>query len=212
MPAFRDLTGQVFGRIKVLSRAENRGKQTYWLCSCECGSEKEICAYNLTKGLTKSCGCLSAEMIGDRSRVHGLTDSKEYHIWSCMKSRCHNKANRAYRYYGAKGVAVCDEWRDSFEQFLADMGNAPEGMSIERIDVYGNYEPSNCKWATIEEQANNKTNNRYLTLDGVTLTAAQWGRKLGIRSHTILRRLRDGWTVDRALMTKLYTGRGQHNV
>ena len=202
MPAFRDLTGKQFGRITVLSRAENRGKQTYWLCQCSCGAKKEICAYNLTKGLTKSCGCLSAEMIGNRSRTHGMTETHEYQIWLGMKARCHTETNSAYRYYGAKGVKVCDAWLNSFEQFLADMGEAPEGMSIERIDVSGDYERANCKWATQEEQANNKTNNRFITWRGKTLTAAQWGREVGLRSHTILRRLRDGWSVDRTLTIK----------
>jgi len=202
MPAFRDLTGEQFGRITVLHRAENRGKQTFWLCECSCGSTKEICAYNLTKGLTKSCGCLSAEMIGERSRTHGMTESREYQIWLGMKARCHTESNRAYKYYGAKGVSVCDAWFNSFEQFLADMGVAPEGASIDRVDVRGNYEPSNCRWATAEEQANNKSNNRRITWQGKTMTAAQWGRELGLKQHTILRRLRDGWTVPRALTVK----------
>lgn len=202
MPAFRDLTGKQFGRITVLSRAESRGKQTYWLCQCSCGTEKEICAYNLTKGLTNSCGCLSVEKFTDRSKTHGLSNSREYQIWMGIKARCTCETNSAYKYYGAKGVKVCDAWLNSFEQFLADMGEAPEGMSIERIDVSGNYEPSNCKWATQEEQANNKTNNRFITWRGKTMTAAQWGRKVGLCSHTILRRLRDGWSVDRTLTIK----------
>lgn len=199
MPAFRDLTGQKFGRITVISRAENRGRQTFWLCACSCGDEKEICAYNLTRGLTKSCGCLSAETTGNRSRTHGMSEAREYQIWLGMKARCHTETNSAFKYYGAKGVSVCADWRNSFEQFLADMGPAPEGMSIERIDVHGDYEPSNCKWATVEEQANNKTNNRNITWGGKTMTAAQWERETGLPARKILRRLRDGWPASRAL-------------
>lgn len=199
MPKFRDLTGERFGRLTVLSRAENRGKQTYWHTVCECGTEKEICAYNMTKGLTKSCGCYAAELTGAMSKTHGMTDTPIYNAWMSMKQRCHKKTNSAYKYYGARGIKVCDAWLESFEAFLADMGEMPEGMSIDRIDVDGDYSPDNCRWATAEEQANNKTNNRFIKANGKTLTAAQWSRKLDINAHKILRRLRDGWTAERAL-------------
>lgn len=133
---------------------------------------------------------------------HGSTQMPEYLVWRSMHARCYNPATKSYKHYGARGIKVCDRWR-IFENFSADMGHRPEGYSIERIDNNGDYEPSNCRWATRIEQCSNRRYNRLLTFKGVTKTLSQWARDIGVKRTTLRQRLFLGWSVDRALTETL---------
>lgn len=155
-----DLTGRTFGRLTVLYKAPVVG--TRWVCLCTCGSECVVRACHLLSGNNKSCGCLKRNVLGDASRTHGMANSRitgyksrTYGIWQAMRGRCLNPNNSRWGSYGGRGITICSQW-DSFEQFLQDMGEAPDGLTLERKDVNGNYEPTNCVWATWVEQAKNK--------------------------------------------------------
>ena len=149
-------------------------------------------------------------MIRKRTR-HSKSHIPEYAIWQDMRSRCYNKNNEKYRIYGARGITVCDRWNNSFEFFLNDMGSKPDGMSIDRIDNNGNYEPNNCKWSTAKEQANNTRTNHYITIDSETKTLAQWSDISGIDAPTIRYRLRSGISSRYAVFAKPGHVRGEQN-
>lgn len=155
-----DLTGRKFGKLSVLRKYVARGSR--WICLCECGVEKTLPACRLLSGNDKSCGCGKREVLGNATRKHGKANSRitgyasrTYGIWQAMRARCTNPNNNRWSSYGGRGIKVDPAW-DDFAQFLADMGEAPEGLTLDRIDVDGDYTPSNCRWATWTEQANNK--------------------------------------------------------
>lgn len=209
-PKIKDITGQRFGRLVALGYVGNilMGKKNApfagWLCRCDCGNTKVVIGSNLRLGYTQSCGCLQKERASNASRRHGQAHkdkSAEYKTWEGMISRCTNARTSGYPNYGGRGISVCDRWRN-FEFFLEDMGTRPTPRhSLDRIDVNGNYEKSNCRWVTKETQANNTRTNVYLVHNGDTATIAQWSRRIGIKSGTIWYRLNHGWSVDAALTT-----------
>lgn len=156
MGKFIDLTGKIFNRLLVIRRAENKGPNVSWLCICQCFNEIEILGCHLKSNHTKSCGCLFNEIKTTFNKTHGKSNSKTHQCWKAMKRRCFNINEPNYNYYGGRGITVCNEWRDSFENFLKDMGECPKGMSLDRIDVNGNYCKSNCRWVTANTQAYNQ--------------------------------------------------------
>lgn len=193
------MAGQRFTRLVVLSRAANgNGRQARWLCRCDCGNERIVLAQNLRNGNTKACGCLNRDnpgpvaRHGHAKRDHSGRQSPTYITWFGMIARCTNQEKAAYKWYGARGITVCDQWL-SFEQFLADMGERPAGKTLDRYpNNSGNYESGNCRWATRKEQSLNRRTTRMLTHDGKTLCARDWARELGMSQMTFLRRLNSG--------------------
>lgn len=200
--------GDKIGRLTILSfckKKEQNGKNRYYAtCECECGTIKDIRVDSLGKEYkkTQSCGCYLRENHGKGNLRHGMIHTPTYKSWWSMKNRCFNKNAKGYQKYGAKGITVCDRWKDSFENFLEDMGERPSlKYSIDRIDVNGNYEPSNCRWATQKEQQNNRGNNIRLYHNGEEHTITEWASILGINPSAIRVRLRRGKTVEESLST-----------
>jgi len=204
MGKFIDLTGKVFGRLTVIRRSENStiGK-VKWLCKCLCGNEKSVTSNHLQSGHTKSCGCFHTEQIKKATTRHGMRHSLIYSVWSSMVMRCTCEKDQGYKYYGARGITVCDKWL-TFNGFYEDMKIGYEkGLTLDRKDVNGNYEPLNCKWVTMKEQCNNRRDNHNLTYNGKTQTISQWADELGINQGTLYSRLNRGhWSIERALTTK----------
>ena len=199
MRTAKDISGHVFGRLTVISKAENSGRKVRWICKCVCGNETLVAGNHLRSGSTISCGCFAAESTKTRSFVHGKTKSTEYRSWIGMKQRCTNSRNAEFHRYGGRGISVCDRWLNSFENFIKDMGNKPEGKSIDRIDNNLGYSPENCRWATAEVQSNNKSNNRLYTIGNDSYSVIQWERITGTYRSTIQSRLKRGWDIKEAV-------------
>lgn len=205
MTALKNIKGQRFGKLIVLERAENRiresGRQdVVWVCKCDCGNSKNIRSTYLLQGLTKSCGCIAIEKVKNLNLSHNMCQTKEYKAWSKLKSRCYTKTDNKYYAYGARGIKVCDRWLESFENFYKDMGDAPtKKHSIDRINVNGNYEPLNCRWATNKEQSNNKTTNVYVEYKGVKYTLKTLSEHLDIPYKYFWMLYRDSLSIEQII-------------
>lgn len=197
--------GEVFGRLTVISIGGMVKNVRFIRCKCQCGTLKIVRQGDLREGYTKSCGCLQREVRAATATTHGACKGHqtipEYQAWAGMKERCHNPNLRSWKYYGAKGVKICQRWLGSFSNFLEDMGTKPTpGHSLDRWPKRnGNYEPGNCRWATDEQQNNNKADNRIITIKGESKTIAQWSRATGIKFITIWARLERGWTGEKII-------------
>lgn len=194
-----DRTGQRYERLLVLSRAENRIERSgsiraRWNCLCDCGTRVTVEGKNLSRGLTRSCGCLAKE----KEVKHGMSATRLYGLWRTLKQRCTNPNNTHYASYGGRGITLCEAWHD-FEAFYRDVGERPRGKTLDRIDNDKGYEPGNVRWATRLEQANNRRTNVHIEFRGTTRTIAEWGRLTGLGKSAILHRLGRGWSVERAL-------------
>lgn len=193
-----DLAGRKFGKLLVIERAETVDSQgnARWNCLCNCGNSKTTTSRCLRSGDTISCGCAYSEGNRGKRKTHGGSESETYTVWTGMRARCYNKRNPKYPHYGGRGI--CVEW-ESYAGFLADMGEKPKGLSIDRIDVNGNYSKNNCRWATQLEQQNNRRNNRIVEFNGESLTMAQFCRKHGLNEDKVQQRLSRGSSVEQAM-------------
>lgn len=208
MKNIKDYTGLRFGRVTVLSQSVGHRYTLYGVCVCDCGVEKIIRISHLVRGKIVSCGCSTRERIAILNKKHGLSKTSMHNIWKNIKVRCKDKSNKNY---GGRGISICDKWDESFEAFLQDMGPRPSNKhSIDRIDNNGNYEPSNCRWATAKEQANNKRkaihptshkDGKKLTFNGVTKSLYEWGKDLNGGPTLVGHRLNRGWDLQKALTT-----------
>lgn len=217
--AVQDLAGKTFGRLTVIKRIENHispsGKMySKWLCKCECGKYIEVLGRSLRGGHTQSCGCLQIDRTISSHTKHegksnGTTDSL-YAIWDSMKQRCNNRNHKYYKDYGGRGISVCEEWSSDFSSFRKwAIENGYNNISkkyqctIDRIDVNGNYEPSNCRWVDMKTQQRNRRNNVMIMYNGKNQCLQAWSDDTGLPFDTLWRRLKRGWDIDRALTTPL---------
>ncbi|HUT44500.1 MAG TPA: hypothetical protein VMW95_09200 [Desulfobacterales bacterium] len=203
---FKDLTGGKFGKLIVLKydRSNKRGKALF-KCQCECGNIKVIIGTSLSFGRTQSCGCLregQTKKLNELNYKHGMNGKPIYNVHRAMLNRCNLETDYHYPGYGGRGISVCKEWM-KFEPFYkwAVANGYSEGLTIDRVNNNGNYEPSNCRWTTYKEQARNSRNNRIIDIDGESLCVAEWGEKLGIKPQIISKRLFRGWPERRAVLT-----------
>lgn len=203
---FIDLTGQIFGRLRVIERAENNsGGQAMWKCVC-LNDENTVIVMgnNLRRGLTKSCGCLMREIASENSKKHMLSETKVYSEWTNMKTRCYNQRHTQYKDYGGRGIRICDRWINDVQAFYDDVSVLPyfgeKGYTLNRIDNDGDYEPNNVQWDSAMAQNNNKRNNYLISYNGETHTIAEWARMKSIPYSMLYQRItRLHWNVEKAL-------------
>lgn len=208
MPPKKDLTGQRFGRLVVVRATNERGPDgsVIWECRCECGNTCITSSNQLTRknhSRKRSCGCLQVEM--HRTRSHGESGSILFHKWTGMKDRCYNANAKNYEYYGGRGIAICEEWRTSYEAFRdwANSNGYKDGLSLDRIDPDKDYSPDNCRWITMSAQQGNKRSNIMIVMDGQERTLAEWCQVLDLPYKTIHARIKRGWEPTKALTTPL---------
>lgn len=180
MANFVDMTAQTYGDLRIVGLSHMLKGRAQWRCACACGREVIKDGWRIRQGLTRSCGCMRK---GPAPR-HGMTKTLTHRIWCSMRERCQQPSNKSYADYGGRGIKVCDRWA-SFDAFLADMGPAPEKRSIERLDVNGDYEPTNCCWIPMAQQARNRRSNRHVILNGERMLSCDAAKTLGVSTSTI---------------------------
>lgn len=200
--SLKDYTGCRFGQLvalKMLKRGERPENNHLWSFQCDCGRVTSTKIKNVRSGKTQSCGCLQRVALVNRNLKHGLTSShrREYRTWKDMRGRCRNPNDSDYPDYGGRGITVCERW-DDFAEFVSDMGPRLEGQSLDRIDVNGNYEPMNCRWASDKVQANNKRSNRVIEWNGEAKTLQAWCDELGLEPSKVRYRLKVGYSLEQA--------------
>lgn len=194
-----DMTGKRFGHLYVVGRGKNRGKTTMWECHCDCGNIMDIRGHHLRSGQTHCIKCTPR----NHNVKHGLHGTRCYYVWRMMFQRCENPMAVGYSNYGGRGIRVYEGWKD-FIKFLADVGERPSMRhTLDRIDINGNYEPGNVRWATAKEQCRNKRNNVILEYNGVSKTAVEWAEEFGIKVFTIYQRLNLGWDMSKIAAIKV---------
>lgn len=206
----KNLINQRFGRLLVLKQTgtDKKTRQKIWLCRCDCGKEKETITSYLTSGDTQSCGCYRKECelkslskFWGKPKTHGLSKNRMYQIWADMKGRCNNSKNYSFKNYGGRGIKICSEWTTNFVNFYkwAIDNGYQEDLSIDRIDVNGDYEPDNCRWVTMKEQANNKRNTIKITILNETKTAYEFEKQYGIKAWLLIDRYEKGYRDDKLI-------------
>lgn len=196
-----DLTGQQFERLVVVSCAGRIGRRYHWNCVCDCGTEHVVVGDALKAGLTRSCGCLKRDVSKARAKpkppkvyvrvLHGLSKTRAHAIWKAAKQRCFDPNAHNYRHYGGRGITMCDRWRHDFSAFFADMGECPPGMSLERINHNGHYEPGNCRWATQSEQVRNTRRNIVVSVGEDQVCLKDYTRIVGASYGAVQHAMRD---------------------
>jgi len=211
LPAAIDLTGRRFGRLLVLERAGERftaggSKRKLWKCQCDCGNTTVATTQDLRKGDTRSCGCLHLETLAEMQykSTHGESCTRLYRIWMAMRKRCNNPASQDYADYGGRGICVCSEWDSDYLSFRewARTNGYNDTLSIDRVNVNGDYSPENCRWVDQKMQCNNRRNNIVIDLDGVQRTIAEWADITGLKYSTIYNRyVAYHWSAQKTLTT-----------
>lgn len=206
---FENLTGQKFGKLTVLELIERTKGHGKYKCLCECGKETVTISTNLKQGKTKSCGCgevQNRKNNWEKITTHGLSEHPLYVTWNGMKARCYNPNSEKFPIYGGRGIIICDEWEEDFKAFYDwSIANGwQEGLTIDRIDNDGIYEPSNCRMADDETQANNKSTSVYINYNGEKKTIAQWAKHFNMPQYLIGQRLRRNWPVEKIFSTRKY--------
>jgi hypothetical protein len=185
MPGRVDLSNKRSGMLVAIKDLGSKDGGRVWLCKCDCGKDAHVKAGSFNFGSVQSCGCAHREnKVARHGHSRAGKETNTYMIWKSMVQRCTNKNNKNYFRYGGRGIFVCDEWR-IFEKFLEDMGEVPEGKSLDRSDNNLGYSKENCKWVNMQDQANNKRNNHLISVDGVEKTMAQWAREIGVNLQTL---------------------------
>lgn len=198
----RNLTDQRFGRLIAIEKVNKTG-QSQWLCKCDCGNKVIVASNNLIRKNTLSCGCYQKDRVSEAKKIHGDRNTRLYTIWVDMRRRCSYIGDPSYKNYGGRDISVCEEWEKSFLNFKEwALGNGyAENLTIDRVNVDENYCPENCRWATLKQQANNKRDNVYVTVNGETHTLTEWSEITGISYNTITKRRYRGWSDVDAVST-----------
>lgn len=204
-----NLVGQKFGKLTVIEKTEKYKGHSKYKCVCDCGKETIAISNNLKRGKTQSCGCGEVEnrkANWDKFRTHGLRNHPLHETWTRMKGRCYNKKNEKYKDYGGRGIYVCEEWKKDFKSFYdwSIENGWQEGLTIDRRNNDGIYEPANCRWVPNEVQANNKRTNVFITYQGEVKTIAQWAKHFNIGASLISQRLKRNLSLDAVFMTTKY--------
>ncbi|MBU3186517.1 hypothetical protein [Clostridium estertheticum] len=204
MGQFIDLSGKKFGRLTVKSRSNFNKRRIKYNCICDCGNEIEVIGDNLKRGKTTSCGCYQKELAKDQINenrpfgvIHGMTETRIYKIFTGMKYRCYSEGATSYKWYGRKGIEVCNEWLDKDTGFISFykwsmLHGYKDNLTIDRINGKGNYEPGNCRWATMKVQANNSSSNHKVTINNITKNLGEWAEEINIDSVSLIKRINKG--------------------
>ena len=196
---FKDMTGERYGNLTVVERGEdyidkNNHHTTTWICRCDCGETTKTTRTMLISGRIKSCGCKSPRF----EKTHGGSRTRLYRIFQSIKARCYYTKHQQYHNYGGRGIKICDEWLNDFNKFrdwAMDNGYSEE-LTIDRIDVNGDYEPDNCRWATHKQQSNNRRDNHIIEFNGESHTVTEWADITGINEATMFNRIKAGWSIE----------------
>lgn len=196
MPKYKDLTNQHFNKLTAIKLAYIKNGKTYWECKCECGNTAIVRSDSFQDGSIKSCGCAK-----HNAKTHGFCGTKIYKRWEDMKSRCLNPNNKRFKDYGGRGIKIHQEWLDDFMNFYnwAMANGYDDKLSIDRIDVNGNYEPSNCRWVTQKIQMRNTRVNHLISYKGQTHCVVEWMQILGLKSRSIANKLYAGYPIEKLI-------------
>lgn len=210
MSIYKSIIGNRYGKLTVVEELHD-GKRITRKCLCDCGNYVFTSKYKLENGMKKSCKYCSYEEIRLKNTTHGMSSTRLFRIYGKMIRRCYVPEEPAYKYYGERGIAICDEWKNDRTKFFewALNNGYKDDLTIDRINVHGNYEPSNCRWVTQKEQALNRTNNVLITFNGKTKTLHEWAEEKNMNRATLLNRLKR-WSIEDALTKPICKERRNH--